>query len=329
MREVFDMASAEDLARSKVQRTPLPFAEATRLYYEGKDTEDDWRQCPKAQSTNAPGTYLISVYRPSADEAEKIVLEDTSEDELEFGSVDSASDGAGECVVSASDMLPGYQVADHTNLQQEDVLSVQDVDTRTSSAEKDKVKVDDDNEETDEDGATFFHELNEICKTLRDQDSPLSANEFARCKALLAAYAGKSRSGYSSDNQTVAIVVGSMQIGLARRDLDHFRGSVHGKGMLVYRDEHGIARNPWQMLVSSNCESDSDRRSPCYADSCPPFRQERRLRPNRSQCWIQQRRRASRGRQHGVWDRASLQRMASCHGGGGYGVSQSLPPLKF
>jgi hypothetical protein len=87
---------------------------------------------------------------------------------------------------------------------------------------------------------------------LHERKSPLSADEFDYCRAVLAAaYAGMTKKGYSSKNKTTRIAAGCMKLGLAARHKDHVSGSRRGKGMFVYRDENGIAHNPWEMLAST------------------------------------------------------------------------------
>jgi hypothetical protein len=116
IREVFSMASAEDLAKAKVARTPLAFAETLELYYDGTVTEADWKRCPQASSTNAPGNYFISVFFPRKDATPNesdIELESASEEEeaaLESAVDTDFSDDAERVVSAAVILFPWFHV---------------------------------------------------------------------------------------------------------------------------------------------------------------------------------------------------------------------------
>jgi hypothetical protein len=117
IREVFSMSSAEDLAKAKVARTPLAFAETLELYYDGTVTEADWKRCPQASSTNAPGNYFISVFHPRTDATPNesdIESESASEEEEEAAlesAVDTDSGDDAERVVSAAvTLFPCFHV---------------------------------------------------------------------------------------------------------------------------------------------------------------------------------------------------------------------------
>jgi hypothetical protein len=109
IRDLFGMVSAEDFAKCKVARTPLAFAQTLELYYDDKVTEADWKRCPQASSTNAPGNYFISVFFPRKDATrtsnESDIESESGAEEQEpalESAVDTDSGEDAECVVSAA-----------------------------------------------------------------------------------------------------------------------------------------------------------------------------------------------------------------------------------